>query len=255
MNPEILIPILVLGTFLFMLATERIWPARQFPKIRFWTLLGLGCFVVIMAQGAIIPALLPMDWIAKHSLLPGQKLGVAGGILVGYPALALIAALIHRAMHHFHFLWRWVHQLHHAPTRVDVPGSVLFHPFDMVQNTLVSVLVTVFLLGLHPLAGAWVGFVAIFYGIFQHWNVRTPAFLGYLIQRPESHCIHHQRDLHAYNYSDFPLWDMLMGTFRNPATWEGESGFEAARAGQYGRMLLGRDVNPALENGGGGKIA
>ena len=27
--------------------------------------------------------------------------------------------------------------------------------------------------------------VAAFYGMFQHWNVRTPQWMGYLIQREE----------------------------------------------------------------------
>ena len=37
-------------------------------------------------------------------------------------------------------------------------------------------------------------------------NVRTPQWLGYLVQRPESHSVHHQRGVHAYNYSDLPLF-------------------------------------------------
>ena len=54
--------------------------------------------------------------------------------------------------------------------------------------------------------------------MFQHWNVKTPRWLGYIIQRPESHGLHHELGVHARNYSDFPLWDMLMGTFVNPET-------------------------------------
>jgi sterol desaturase/sphingolipid hydroxylase (fatty acid hydroxylase superfamily) len=158
-------------------------------------------------------------------------------------------------MHHFHFLWRWLHQLHHSPQRVDIPGAVVFHPFDMLQNNLVSIAVTVFVLGLAPEAAAWTGLVAIFYGLFQHWNVHTPRWLGYVIQRPESHCVHHTRNLHAYNYSDFPPWDMLMGTFRNPASFEGEAGFDDGATRRFGAMLIGRDVNPALDNGGGGQVA
>jgi sterol desaturase/sphingolipid hydroxylase (fatty acid hydroxylase superfamily) len=54
--------------------------------------------------------------------------------------------------------------------------------------------------------------------MFQHANLRTPRWLGYIIQRPESHGIHHERGLHAFNYADLPLWDMVFGTFRNPRT-------------------------------------
>lgn len=255
MKTDDLIAILIVGTFLLFYMSERFIATRAFPKVKGWTWVGLGFFLLSMVLNGVLPLLLPTEWTVRHALLPGQKLGLVGGVLVGYPSVALLGALIHRAMHHSNFLWRWVHQLHHAPQRVDMGGAALFHPFDFIQNIVFSTLVTVFVLGLRPEAAAWTGFVAAFYGFFQHWNVPTPRFLGFLIQRPESHCVHHQRNLHAYNYSDFPLWDLLMGTFRNPATWEGEAGFESDRSASYGAMLLGRDVNPGTSNAGGGSIA
>ena len=88
---------------------------------------------------------------------------------------------------------------------------------------------TTLVLGLDPVAAALTGYIAAFYGYFQHMNIRTPRWLGYLIQRPEAHCIHHQRDVHAYNYGDLPVWDMLFGTFRNPASFEGAVGLRPAR--------------------------
>ena len=214
-----------------------------------WLRFGIGFLVLLMAFNATLPLLIPPEWLGKHALLPGHRLGVLGGVLVGYPLVALANALIHRLMHRINAIWRWTHQLHHAPLRVDMGGAALFHPFDILQNILFSLLVSTLVLGLRPEAAAWTGFVAAFYGLFQHWNVRTPRWLGYLIQRPESHCIHHQRRLHAYNFSDFPLWDLLMGSFRNPARWEGEAGFDPPAASRYGAMLLGRDVNPGLANG------
>ena len=35
-----------------------------------------------------------------------------------------------------------------------------------------------------------------FLGTFQHANIRTPRWLGYLVQRPESHSLHHARGVH-----------------------------------------------------------
>jgi sterol desaturase/sphingolipid hydroxylase (fatty acid hydroxylase superfamily) len=61
-------------------------------------------------------------------------------------------------------------------------------------------------------------------------------------QRPESHCVHHQRNLHAYNYADLPLWDMLFGTFGNPRGWGESCGFEADGEQHLGAMLRGREV-------------
>ena len=76
-----------------------------------------------------------------------------------------------------------------------------------------------------------------FYALFQHWNVRTPRWLGYIIQRPESHGLHHELGVHARNYSDFPLWDILMGTFVNPASFDGDVG-----------EFFGRYADPLVRN-------
>jgi len=83
-----------------------------------------------------------------------------------------------------------------------------------------------------------------FNAMFQHANIATPHWLGYLIQRPESHHVHHARGVHAYNYSDLPLWDMLFGTFRNPRNVEGlDCGFYKGASGRLVEMLVGKDVS------------
>src|SRR5262249_23752576 len=149
--------------------------------------------------------------------------------------------LIHRNLHRFNFLWRGFHQIHHAPQRVDIAGAALFHPTDvLVQVSVASVVSGA--LGLSPVAGSSVGYIAAFYAFFQHLNIRTPQWLGYLIQRPESHCIHHQENVHAFNYSDFPLWDILAGTFKNPKEFSGNVGFGPEASRRYLDMLLFRDV-------------
>jgi sterol desaturase/sphingolipid hydroxylase (fatty acid hydroxylase superfamily) len=79
--------------------------------------------------------------------------------------------------------------------------------------------------------------------LFYHWNVKTPHWLGYIFQRPESHCVHHQEGVHSFNYADLPLWDMLFGTFRNPRTWEARCGFGAENEHRLLEMLFGVDVN------------
>jgi sterol desaturase/sphingolipid hydroxylase (fatty acid hydroxylase superfamily) len=115
----------------------------------------------------------------------------------------------------------------------------------MVMQALMQLFATVIVLGLVPLAAALVGYVAAFYGLFQHWNVRTPRWLGYLIQRPEAHCEHHRLGVHADNYGDLPLWDLLFASFRNSATFAGECGFAAPADRRMLAMLAWRDVNAA----------
>ena len=49
--------------------------------------------------------------------------------------------------------------------------------------------------------------------------------------------------MHAFNYSDLPLWDIVFGTFRNPATFERKVGFYDGASTRVKDMLLGRDVS------------
>jgi sterol desaturase/sphingolipid hydroxylase (fatty acid hydroxylase superfamily) len=79
--------------------------------------------------------------------------------------------------------------------------------------------------------------------VFQHANIRTPTWLGYLVQRPESHSVHHQRGVHAFNYSDLPVFDLLFGTFRNPTAFAPEQGFWHGASDQVLPMLAMRDVS------------
>nr|MCH9764589.1 sterol desaturase family protein [Alphaproteobacteria bacterium] len=83
--------------------------------------------------------------------------------------------------------------------------------------------------------------------LFYHWNIKTPYWLGFVVQRPESHCVHHQMGWHAQNYSDLPIWDMLFGTFHNPRTFDRSCGFEGNKELQLGEMLLGEDMHISSE--------
>jgi sterol desaturase/sphingolipid hydroxylase (fatty acid hydroxylase superfamily) len=242
MDAEDIIGALIPITFVVFLVTERMFPRRTYPPIRFWNLIGVVSFVVTAVVSTLLPTLLPASW-TQHHLFNGARLGLVGSVLVAYPLTALGSALLHRAFHEFHPLWLLGHQLHHSPRRLDIPGSVYFHPIDVALQTAPATLISVFVLGLDPLAAAIVGYMSVFYGMFQHWNVRTPRWLGYIIQRPESHGLHHELGVHARNYSDFPLWDMLMGTFVNPDTFDGDVGFAGDAPRQVGAMLLFRDVN------------
>ena len=241
-----LIGLAVPVTYFVLLLVERLRPARAFPARKGWQWIGIGFLLLIGAAGAVVPLLVPVEWLAAHRWLDGSGLGVAGGALLGYFALSGAAYAWHRGAHSFGLLWRGFHQLHHSPQRVDLPGSVLFHPLEMVIQVLLQLFVTVVVLGLDPLAAALVGYIAAFYGMFQHWNVRTPRWLGYFIQRPEAHCVHHRKGFHYYNYGDLPLWDILFGTFRNPREFNGECGFEASADRRVGAMLAFADVNAPL---------
>jgi sterol desaturase/sphingolipid hydroxylase (fatty acid hydroxylase superfamily) len=247
MNADAILGMLTLGTYITMIAVEAIWPAREFPKVRLWRLVGVGFLVAIMGLGVVTPLLLPVEWLAAHRLLNGTRLGVVGGVIVGLVTSEFIGYFLHRAAHRWSFMWRWMHQMHHASRRIDIASSTVFHPTEVIFQNLVAIGFGVFVLGIDPLAGAILGYFGAFFGMFQHLNVRTPKWLGYFIQRPEAHCIHHQTNVHAYNYANLPLWDIVFGTFKNPETFEGRVGFESDAS--FAKMFVGRDVSGGLGDG------
>jgi sterol desaturase/sphingolipid hydroxylase (fatty acid hydroxylase superfamily) len=243
---------------LFVLA-ERLWPAREQPQLRGWALTGIGFFVAFMATSVLLPLALPAAWF-EASLLPGAELGIAGGTVVGYLATTFAGYVWHRTAHAVPLLWRVFHQMHHAPRRLDAIGAFVFHPSEAALYTLLGAGVNVIVLGLDPVAASIVGFLGAFNAVFQHANLRTPRWLGALIQRPEAHSIHHARGVHGWNYSDFPLWDMLFGTYQPGRGFMPRVGFDATESRRWGAMAAMRDVHeptfglPSDPRGSAGRV-
>ena len=108
--------------------------------------------------------------------------------------------------------------------------------------------------GLSAQAVTYFLYATTFLAVFQHTNIRTPQWLGYVVQRTESHSVHHARGVHQYNYSDLPLFDIVFGTFRNPKDFVSESGFYDGASAKVPEILLfkdiaGRDFDPAMRLG------
>lgn len=242
--------LLVPVTYLVFLGLEALAPARPFPPAKGWRWLGLGFLLVNGMVQAVTPLLIPADWLASHRLLNLTGLGVVWGAVVGYAVLSFVSYLWHRSAHQFPIMWRTFHQIHHSPQRMDMSGSQLFHPLEMLAFATMGVVVTTLVLGLDPLAAAATGYIAAFYGMFQHLNLKTPQWLGVFIQRPEAHCVHHSRGVHAWNYADLPVWDMIFGSWRNPRDFQGEVGFDAPANGRLGAMLALADVNAPINGPG-----
>ena len=113
---------------------------------------------------------------------------------------------------------------------------------EILANGLLSSAILYWMVGLGTEAAMGAVLLSGLAELFYHWNVRTPYWLGFFFQRPESHCVHHMRGLHSYNYGDLPLWDMLFGTFHNPKAFEAQCGFEPENERKLVPMLLWQDV-------------
>ncbi len=229
------------GLFAAFAAFDVLAPARAFPAVRGWRVKGVAAAVLYWFVSTRAPFLWD-GFLGSHRLIDATGLP----LWLGAPAAFLVYELgvyaWHRTMHASDVLWRTFHQTHHSAERVDIWGSLYFHPLDMVGWALVGSFMLVFAFGFAPEAVLYAFLAATFCGLFQHANLRTPRWLGWFIARPEMHGLHHERGVHRFNYGDIPIWDMVFGTYRNPQAWEGQAGFYDGASDRVGDLLIGRDV-------------
>ncbi len=224
------------------LLLDLIIQTRRYDKTRHWRLRGvLVTTAIVLFSGEV--ALFWGNLFGDAHLFNLSGLGL-WGIIPGILVYEFFHYWYHRSAHEWNWLWRAGHQLHHSAESLDAFGANYLHPFDAVMFTTIASLVLFPLLGLSLEAGLVTALFLTFNAMFQHANISTPHWLGYLIQRPESHNIHHGRGIHRYNYSDLPLWDMIFDTYRNPRTLDDVTcGFYKGASSRLFDMLVGKDVS------------
>ncbi len=229
-----------------MVIIERVWPGQKLPTVRLWWL--RIALVNAVQLGIVILAGISWDrWLASASLLHlTDHFGLWLSAVIAYVVSTFIYYFWHRVRHESSFFWRLCHQLHHSPQRIEVLASFYKHPVEILINSILSALIIYSLLGLSvEAASIYTAFTAIA-EYFYHWNVHTPRWLGWLIQRPESHRVHHQFKHHSQNYSDLPIWDWMFGTLKNPVKSPRRCGFETQREQRVAEMLIFRDVHQTI---------
>ena len=227
-----------------MIVVERLWPARALPRVDgWWARIAL---VNVVQLGIVLLAGVSWDrWLGGASLFRlRDNLGEWGQALVAYFISTFVYYWWHRWRHTSRFWWRVCHQLHHSPRRIELLVSFYKHPVEITINSVISALIVYGLCGCTvAAAGIYTALIAVA-EYFYHWNIRTPHWLGFLLQRPESHRIHHQYRRHTGNFADLPLWDALFGTLRNaPAGAEVRCGYDEWREDRFEDMLGFRDVH------------
>jgi sterol desaturase/sphingolipid hydroxylase (fatty acid hydroxylase superfamily) len=232
----------LLALYAILIIWEAVFPARVLPKVAYWKIKGILFFFTYFFLSSYLPL-----WYAE--LLPTSQLIDLSGSNIYISAIAgiLIYELgvyaWHKSMHHSNVLWKVFHQMHHSAERLDTYGAFYFSPFDMAGFTVIGTISFSFIAGMPAQAITIILLFTNFLSIFQHANIHTPTWLGYIIQRPESHAVHHARGVHAFNYSDLPLFDIIFGTFRNPRNFVKETGFYQGASQRIRDMLMFKDVS------------
>lgn len=236
------ISLTILGAYIVLIAAEEVFPARKLPKVKYWRIRGLSFFTLFFFVASYLP-LLTDSYLVQYQLMDLSSWGVLPSALFGIMVFEIIVYTYHRTVHRSNFLWRNFHQLHHSAERLDSYGALFHSPLDMIGFTFVSSISFALIVGLPPEAITLNILVINFLAFFQHANIQTPHWLGYIVQRPESHSIHHAKGVHHYNYADIPLIDMIFGTFKNPHGYEKETGFYPGASSRILDMLQGRDIS------------
>jgi sterol desaturase/sphingolipid hydroxylase (fatty acid hydroxylase superfamily) len=225
----------------FFFVLERVRPGRQLPHVRGWYARALA---INLCQ-LVITLGLNRVWnrhLAGSSLLGLHRLGMPA--LEGFLAWLIGTFFFYwwHRLRHANGFWRVFHQLHHSPARIEIVTSFYKHPVEIFSDSVIAAMV------LYPLAGVsldgafWNNFFAATAEYFYHANFKSPRWLKYLIQTPELHSVHHELDVHRYNFADLPLWDRLFGTYKDADDFAPACGFPRDNERFVADMLLFRDV-------------
>lgn len=227
--------------FVVLFTREVIAPASQAACDRRWMRIATGVNIG-QTVAAVSVGLLFESTIRDAALLPMPAMpSPLAGFLVFFVA-SFFAYWWHRLAHANGLLWRTIHQLHHSPSRVETLTAFYAHPLDSAIASAITCSVAYLMFGFDAYATAWsLLYVAVF-NFYIHSDTRSPRWVGYIVQRPEMHRVHHKLEHHADNYG-LPLWDLLFGTWRDPDEYVRECGFEGDRGNRIHDMLLGRDVH------------
>jgi sterol desaturase/sphingolipid hydroxylase (fatty acid hydroxylase superfamily) len=239
---EQLVPaVLIVAFTVTFVAWERFFPGRPLPVSPGW---HARAAIMNLTQIALIGAggLTWNRYFRGHALL---ELGhwpspVAEGAfywLVG----TFVFYWWHRLRHADGF-WLVFHQVHHSPSRIEVLTSFYKHPVEIAADSILTGFLIYCVFGGTAEAGAWTSFFGAVGEYFYHANVRTPTWVGWFLQRPEHHSIHHEVDVHTFNFGDITWWDRLFGTFKEAERFAEHCGFPGRQEERLGDMLRFADV-------------
>ena len=223
------------------LTLERVAPGRELPHARGWyaraALINLVQVGITLATNKLWVGLLSG---ASVFHLAALKMPLLEGF-IGWFVGTFFFYWWHR-IRHLNGFWQVFHQVHHSPTRIEAATSFYKHPVEILADSALAATILYLLLGTSLEGALWFNFFAATGEFFYHSNFKSPPWLKYFIQTPELHSMHHELDVHRYNFADLPLWDRLFGTYKDADTFAPACGFPRDNERKLGRMLLFRDV-------------
>lgn len=236
------------GFALSLMILERAAPNYPYPRDWSWLfralfLASIGVSITLVLGTVIEENLgflkIHFDFLYRTNFLTVNLNNCEQG-LIGYYFVTFFVYWWHRLRHYSNSYWRIFHQIHHSTYRLETLTAFYAHPTDFLANAFIVNLVAYVLLGYNLDAALWTSFWVGVFELWEHTNIKTPRWLGYLIVRPEMHRVHHERDRHTNNYG-IPIWDILFGTYENSSR-SVECGFDIQGERKLLTMLLFKRV-------------
>jgi sterol desaturase/sphingolipid hydroxylase (fatty acid hydroxylase superfamily) len=213
------------GALLLMALWEALAPRRRLTTsrpLRWSSNLGLTALNALALRflvplGAVGTALLAQErgWGLLNNVALPAWLAVALAVV----ALDLVLYLQHVMFHAVPALWR-LHRVHHADLDFDTTTGVRFHTLEVLLSMGIK-MAAVVLLGAPPLAVLLFEVILNASSMFNHGNVRLPAWLDRALRlvlvTPDMHRVHHSavpRETNSNFGFNVPWWDFLFGTYR-----------------------------------------
>jgi len=235
--------LIITGGLGLLMILERLYPDQPLAKVDGWwkRVLFINFCQLVMVVGSMYTL---EKWLQIPSIfnLRNYVSPPIGGFIT-YLISTWIFYWWHLLRHEIYLLWLTFHQMHHSAQRIETITSFYKHPLEIFIDSLIMIVLMYPILGLTNDSSIWLSAFAAYGEYFYHMNIKTPKWLGYFFQRPESHRVHHFRNKRfCFNYSDFPFWDMLGGTFYNPDRSDVPTGYEPENETKFTDILLFKDV-------------
>ena len=220
---------------------ERIFPGRELPSSKGWYFRAV-LITFFQLTITLITNRLWIIWFGGHSIfnLSSLQLPLLEGF-IGWIVGSFFFYWWHRLRHADGF-WHIFHQIHHSPKRIEAITSFYKHPIEILSDSALSAVIMYAFLGTSLQGAFWFNFFAATGEFFYHSNLKTRPWMRYFIQTPELHSIHHQLDVHKYNFSDLPIWDRLFGTYKDTTIFMEHCGFPNDNERKLTKMLMFKDV-------------
>jgi sterol desaturase/sphingolipid hydroxylase (fatty acid hydroxylase superfamily) len=231
----------IAATTICFLAWERILPGRSLPRSTGWYMRSISINLIQLLITLTVGYFWHIWWRGESLLALATISSPLREGFLGWFVGTFVFYWWHR-LRHVHGFWQVFHQIHHSASRIEVLTSFYKHPVEIFTNSLLTAFILFPVLGVSVTAGVWYNFFAATGEYFYHANVKTPKWLRYFVQTPELHSIHHQYDVHSFNFGDIPIWDRIFGTYRDSVTFMERCGFPDGAEQKLGKMLMFSDV-------------